>query len=123
MTYVKTLTHKGLEITYSDFSNLKELKEIEMALDESANFIRSSELNSVYSLSNFENIYFNADLARKIQAMVSENKPYIKYSAVIGIKGLSKIMLDGIIRMTGRNLKLFATEDEAKDFLLEQSVL
>jgi len=52
---------------------------------------------------------------------VKANTPYIKCSAVYGVEGLKEVIFNGILSFTGRkNLVLFKTLEEAKDFLANQ---
>ena len=123
MERVSNIHYKGIDIIYSDFSNLKSIEEITKVFEDGSEIISNSPLKSVYALTNFDNMFFNTKVMRVIQETLKINKPHIKNTAVIGITGLSKIMFDGIIRLSGRDLRLFDTMEEAKEFLYQKSNL
>ena len=123
MERVSTINYKGIDLLYSNFSNLKSVEEIAKTFEESSNIIKETPLNSVLGVSNFENMFFNTKVMKVIQDALKVNKPHMRYSAVIGISGLSKMMFDGVIRLTGRDLRLFNTLEEAKEFLYQKTNL
>ncbi len=122
MKKTQLISHKGLQIYYSDFSNLKELADFDDAINEVNSYIRSQPQNSIYTLTNFSKTFFNSTITKKISDMAAGNKPFVKTNAVIGLGGLTKIVFDGIIRVTGRDSKSFNTIEEAKEYLYERSI-
>ncbi len=121
MSYVTLLRYKGIKIIYTNCSNIKTLEEVESAFGESSEIITKEPQKSVLAISNFENTFFNKSVIAIIKEALKKNKSYIKYTAVIGISGLAKLMFDGIVRATRRDLRLFGTLSEAKEFLYEKS--
>lgn len=105
------------KIYYLDFSNLKDIKEIENVIEESSKIIQNQPESSVLSLSNLEGMHFNSSIREAFTTFVHHNKPFIKASAIIGLKGLSQIAFNGLVRVTGRNLKAFKTKEEAISYL------
>jgi hypothetical protein len=49
------------------------------------------------------------------------NRPHIRLGAVIGLDGIKRIMVNSILKMSGRhNMKFFRTRDEAVKWLAAQ---
>jgi len=118
MRRTEILNHKGTDLFYMDFSNLKTSQEISLVINESIAFIRKQALNSVTGLSNLENMFFNNDVKNQFTSFLKGNKPYIKKSAVFGMSGLARILFNGLMKITGRDVRSFEKMEEAKDFLV-----
>jgi hypothetical protein len=117
MAGVNFITHNGVKILYEDYSQSK--PEELIALLKKAEVIISKEpLNSIRALVNVKGSNFDTTLINTLKDFVKANTPYIKCSAVYGVEGLKEIIFKGIIAFTGRkNLVLFKTLEEAKDYL------
>ncbi len=74
--------------------------------------------HSLLVLTNVEGAVFDPEVVKAMEAFLVHNKPYVKKSAIIGLSGLQKIIYDGLIRITRRNLPLFNTIEKAKDWLV-----
>jgi hypothetical protein len=119
METVQILEHNGKKITYLDFTNC-DRKKVAAVLEEIQPAIKSQPPKSVLTLVNVENLVFNAEILKAFQDFTRENKPYVKAGAVLGIKGLQKVAYDAVMRVAERQLPIFDTVDEAKDWLVEQ---
>jgi len=118
MGKTKTITHKGINMFYMDFSNAKTVEEVATIIDESIAFIRKQPLTSVVGLTNMTNMFFNSEVKTQFINFLKGNKPYIKKSAVFGMSGLARILFNGLMKITGRDVRSFETEIEAKEFLV-----
>jgi hypothetical protein len=109
---------KGKVIVYLDFSNMKEKAEI-MALEKrGSDYIRSQPMNSVYTLTNMEGMFFNNEIKKYFEEIVKGNAPYVRAAAVIGLSGLISIMYNAFVTVTGRNIKSLKTKEEAMEYLV-----
>lgn len=115
-----TLKHHGISVFYMDFSNLKTEAEIKLVIEESKSFIRKQSPSSTYGLANIEEMHFNNSIKDIFLEFVKGNKPYMKASAIVGVSGLKQILFNGIMKMTGRDVKSLDNVDQAKDWLLTQ---
>ena len=102
-----------IEIVYLDFSDLRKKEEVLAQIDIYGNYIKKQPLRSLYTLTNLENMYFNTEIYNKLTAYVNENNPYVKESAVIGLKGMMQIFYRGFVKITGRNVKVCSSKSEA----------
>lgn len=103
----------GNSIIYLDFSELKKKEEIFEHLKIYGDFIKRQPLNSLSTLTNLEGMHFNTEIYNAFAHYVKENNPYVRQSAVIGMKGLIQIFYKGFVKLTGRNVKVCETRNEA----------
>lgn len=117
MERVKFIKTKGENIFYMDFSNAKAPAEITKVIEESISYIRKQPHNSVVGLTNMENMFFNNDVKNMFTTFLKGNKPFMKKSAVFGMSGLARILFNGLMKITGRDVRSFENKEEAIDFL------
>lgn len=118
MPSTQQIIHKGREIFYMDFTNLKNVQEINGVIGESIKFIRTKPASSLYCLTNISGMHFNNEIKDIFQDFVKGNKPFIKSSAVVGLSPLQQIVYNGLMKITGRDIKSFSTIDQAKEWLV-----
>lgn len=121
MPEVSFITHKGVKILYENFANSKP-EEILPTIEKAKGVIASQPLNSVLALVNVKDAKFDMSVTNALKDFVKENKPYIKFAAVYGVEGLKEIIFRSVLTFSGRkNLAIFNTLEEAKDYLVRQS--
>lgn len=111
------INHKGTSIFYMDFSNAKSQIETKSIIDESIDYIRNQPNGSVIGLTNMENMFFNNEVKNQFTTFLAGNKPFMKKSAVFGMSGLARILFNGLMKLTGREVRSFETMEDAKEFL------
>ncbi|HPD19186.1 MAG TPA: hypothetical protein PLF61_05940, partial [Candidatus Goldiibacteriota bacterium] len=106
MERMQILEHKGKKILYLDFSkaNYEEAKEI---MNDAQKIIFSSEPNSLLIIDNFTDAEVTPQATYKLKEFVMQNKPYIKASAVMGVGGIKRVLLNTIIQHSGRKFYVF----------------
>ncbi|MBN1925502.1 MAG: hypothetical protein JW798_06690 [Prolixibacteraceae bacterium] len=107
-------------IIYIDFSNIKKTEEIYALMEEAKRFIAVNLPKSVLTLTNLTGMHFNNEVFNRFTAYVKVNAPYVKASAVVGMNGMMQIFYNSFTRITGRDVKAFSTEYEAKKYLAEK---
>ena len=112
------ISYKGKVIFIMDFSNLTSKQEIQELIYESAGFIRSQPRESLLTLTNITGMFFNNDVRDMFSNFLKGNKPYVKCGAVIGLNGLQQIVYNGLMKITGRDIKSFGNEAAAKEWLV-----
>jgi hypothetical protein len=115
------IQHQGKNIFYMNFSGLRTEEEIKHVISESKLFIRSQISQSVYGLANIENMHFNNEIKELFSDFVKGNKEYMVASAVLGVSGLKQIVFNGLMKMTGREVKSFNNINVAKDWLVARN--
>jgi hypothetical protein len=104
-----------------DFSGLRNFEEIKHVVSKSIEFIRSQPDKSVLTLTNLNGIHFNTEIKNLFVDFISGNKPHIKASSVVGMTGLLRIVYNGLMRLTGRDIRSFDNINVAKDWLISKS--
>jgi len=100
-----------------DFSNLNNPSEIQSIIKESIRYIRLQSPASVLTLTNIQGMHFNTEIKELFNDFIKGNKPYVKAGAVIGISGMQQILYNGLMKVTGREIKAFTSAEEAKNWL------
>ena len=118
MPRTQKLIHNGNEIFYMDFSNVTNVEEIKGIIDESKRFIRVQPVGSLKTLTYMQGMHFSNDIKDLFNDFIKGNKPYVKAGAVVGLSGLQQIVYNGLMKLTGRDIKSFSTIDAAKDWLV-----
>lgn len=117
MSKPQLVVHNGKSIYHMDFSNLHDPAEIENVIKESIRYIRLQPPTSVLTLTNIQGMHFNTEIKGLFNDFIKGNKPYVKAGAVIGISGMQQILYNGLMKVTGRDIKAFEKAEEAKNWL------
>lgn len=121
MGKVEVTEQNGTKIVKIDFSGLRNTQDIQSVIQESMPYIRSSEAKTICTLTNIKGMHFNNEIKELFSKFTKENKDYVKAAAIYGASGLQKIVINGIIRFTGRRLKAFDDLTSAKVWLTTQN--
>ena len=116
---VKWIEHKGRRILYVDYRGAKNEEEMLSVLYKSNEEEKASS-EKVTVLANFENTYASSKYMDEVNRLGKEvTKNIVDKTALIGIVGIKKILVNSFIRFTGdNNLKIFDNEDNAKEWLV-----
>ena len=117
---IRRIKYQHIDIVYVDFSNIHSQEKVYQAIDYAANYIRKQLPRSVYTLTNISGMYFNTNIFNRMTVYAKENAPYVKRSALVGMSGLMQIFYNNFSKLSGRDVKAFFTEEEAKEFLLNK---
>jgi hypothetical protein len=113
----KFIEHKGKKILHLDIDNCS-IEEFEELLTESGNIIRKEPYNSVLSLAvggEGTPIFTNREMFIQYLCL---NAAHVKASAVAGLPALKAEMFTGVVSGSSRDIRLFTTADEAKEWLV-----
>lgn len=116
------IVERGVNIYYLDFTNVSDYIEIKKIINECKQYIRSQPQSSLLTLTNVKGMRFNSDIKDEFTTFVDGNKPYVKAGAVIGINGLIQILYNGMLKVTGRNLKAFKEKNDAIEYLIKKNL-
>lgn len=112
---------QGVKIFYIDFTNLQSENEIDGVLTESKTVIRSSAPKSMINLANVDGMHFNSRIKDMFVEYVKDNSQFVKHSAIVGVNGLKRIVFNGIMKVSGRDVRCFDSVDDAKKWLVERT--
>ncbi len=111
------IKYNGRTFFFMDFTNMKSCEDVDNLIKHSVDYIRSQPENSVLTLTNISGMHFNGDIKNAFSDFLKGNKPFVKAGAVVGIGGLQRIVYNGVMKLTGRDLRSFETLDQAQDWL------
>jgi hypothetical protein len=114
---ISIIEYKQKQIVCIDFSDIKKPEEIYQMIEKAASFISKKPTKSLYTLTNLSGMHFNNEIFNRFIAYVKGNNPYVIASAVLGMNGMMQIFYNSFTRVTGRDVRAFSTEQEAKEFL------
>ena len=117
---IRYIDYGGLEILYLDFSEA-EVQDVLDVVDKAADIIRSRPEKSVFTLVYTDQAKFDTEVIRAMKEFAKGNEPYVKASAIVGIKGLQKIIMDAVSLFSKREFGIFEDMDEAKRYLLKHA--
>jgi hypothetical protein len=121
MERIKIISHLGKKILFSDFSYLQTKEEIAEIIREMKAYIKAQAPKSVYTLTSIEEMHFNNDIKDLFTEFTKSNKPYVRAGAVLGVSGLKLFIFNGIMKISGRDIKCFSSIEQAKSWLVGQN--
>jgi len=104
-----------------DFSKLANTEEIKSVISESVRHIRVQPKESLLTLTIIEDMHFSNEIKDLFSEFMKGNKPYVKAGAVVGLSGLQQIVYNGLMKITGRDIRSFSNELIAKDWLVREN--
>lgn len=113
------IQHKGERILILDGSSCT-VEDAPAHLAKAREIIRSQPEKSVYTLTDLTNARFIDKIAADMKETIAGNRPYVYAAAMVGVTGLKQILLNSVLKLTGRKLALFNTVEQAKDWLVAQ---
>jgi hypothetical protein len=120
MERVQFIGHKGKKILYLYFADGKPNKVLQV-IEQAKPTIKTQPHRSVYTLTDVTNSAFNGALFDAMKDFVLHNKPYVVASAVVGVTGLEQIILNAVMKLSGRKLTAFENLGAATDWLVSQA--
>jgi hypothetical protein len=88
--------------------------------EEAKRLIATRPEKSVRVLTNVIGTELSRTTSQIIKDFATQNKPYVKASAVVGVEGLKKIIYNAVQTVSGRHISSFDTMEQAKDWLAAQ---
>jgi len=121
MERIEEFTLEGKNFMYIDFSNLKSNRDFMQTTKSIEPLMEKYPENSLYTITNIENVRFDTESKEIVAKYMEHNKPYVKYGAVIGLDGIKKVFASTVFKLSKRNNMSFAfSKDKAIEWLLKQ---
>jgi hypothetical protein len=111
------ITYKGKEISYLDYRGMK-LEEILKTIDEASKRALLENKRRL-QLSNLTGVFAVPEFMNKVKEAGKKTKHLTLKSAVVGITGAKKLLLNTYITFTGADMKAFDDEESAKEWLIK----
>lgn len=112
------INHKNKEILYVDHRGLKS-QEIISNIRQMIPISEKCKDKSLLGLFDFRDVIIDDEIMKFIKSPenVNANK-YYKKSAILGVTGMRKVLLNVFNTLLGREVKAFENEEEAKEYLV-----
>jgi hypothetical protein len=114
--------HKGKRIIYADYSGLQgEDLALQVKENTAAGLALAAQGETrQLVLVDIRDCYINQDVVAALKDSASQVAPYVQASAVVGVEGLRKHLLEIVNKVSGYGGKPFDTVEAAKDWLVSQ---
>lgn len=120
MERVEFVTQDGLRYLYNNMSECQP-EEAEACLHRSHELMCKEPEKTVYVLANVKGIRFNKQIVQTFKDVTKLNAPYVKTTAVYGLEGFSKLLVNTVAKFSSREMKAFDTLEAAQNWLVAQS--
>jgi 3-deoxy-D-arabino-heptulosonate 7-phosphate (DAHP) synthase len=121
MEHVEEFTTDGKDIIYIDFSNAVSEKDFIAIIEQVKQVMSKHAEKSVCTITNMANVRFDSNIKEIFVKYAESNKPYVKYGVAIGMDGIKKKMIEGILKLGGRpSFHYCFTKEEAVKWLRQQ---
>lgn len=114
------IRHDGQVVLFHDYSNLDGDKAVGLVLWLSEQIIRRG-IHDILILTDVTGARGTKKAISAFKKATSQNKPYVKKSAVIGIQGLAKVFFQTVVMFSGieNRTRMFDAKQEALDWLVK----
>jgi hypothetical protein len=116
---LRFVKHRDKTILLIDFSRATK-QEILLLLDEIRTTMAQQPRDSVLSLADFTGAQVDKEVATRIKAVLTLDRPYVKRSAWVGTASLPNVFYENFKTFSQRELPKFATREEAMDWLAQE---
>lgn len=118
MDRAKFVEHKGQQIFSMDCRDAS-LDEMNQIIEECILQVRRQPEKSVLTMTIAGGSAFSGETISKLKEVARDNTPYVKAAAIVGVKGLYKVVFNAVAMFSKRRFYLFDTVEEAMDFLAD----
>jgi len=117
MDQIKWTTHKSIKICDVDYSGLNEIDLIPLIKNVEKSLLSISKKNILIIL-HVNNILASDPVLQAFKNTSRNLQPSIDKVAILGLRGIKKLYLSAIIKITGIEAKAFDDIKNAKDWLV-----
>jgi hypothetical protein len=121
---MEKIYHRGVSICYFDYRGMEDpaiIRKIEQNVEAVEALVARGERN-LLRLTDLRQTYASDETVEAFKNAAVRLKPHFTASAVIGVKGGKKFLLDVVSRFSGIGVRPFDDIEKAKDWLAEQSL-
>ena len=111
--------YNGRKIIFLDLNGVQP-EGIKSRVEGAKKIIMSSQPDSVLLLTDFRDMRYDRERTDYAKQVSIDIKPFVKKSALLGIEGLKKIIMQSLMVFSGRaNMKPFAEVKDALEWLIK----
>ena len=120
MPIVEFILHKGAQILDLDVRGSKNVDQNIAAFRLAQEMAIKEPLKSLRLLTDVTHTHYTTEAVNILKEFSKATTPYMKASAVVGVTGVKWIIVQSLIKLTGRDIKLFDTRENAREWLAGQ---
>ncbi len=122
MPEVRVVQHQGKPVVVIDVSGARadQGQELVDVFARAKQIIIGSPQKSVRALTNVTDCHFSKPVVDGLTDLARHATPHLIASAGVGVTGLKMVVAQGLFSVIGRKVELFASEQEAFDWLVRQ---
>jgi len=119
--YYEEFSVEGRNIIYIDFSQAKTPEDYSTAFEEVGRAIAGYPENSLYTITNMAGTRIDTFSKDAFIKYAEHNKPYVKKGVVIGLDGVTKMIVNSIVEKAARDkFHIAFTKEKAIEWILQQ---
>jgi hypothetical protein len=115
----KTIVYRGKKIFKIDFANCQ-IADVRLVMEAARKVVHVQPPKSILVFVDLTNTEVTAEVIQEMNLFASDNAPYVKASAVVGITGSRQLILDAVNKSTQRNIQSFPNPLAAQNWLVSQ---
>jgi hypothetical protein len=119
---IEQFEYQEKKFIYYNVGNFKNNDQFKEFIEYAKKIIQQySQDSSLFSITNIEGVVYDTETKTVVSEWMDFNRPYIKQGVVIGLDGIKRIMVNSILKMSGRNnMKFLRSRNEAVEWLIAQ---
>ncbi len=114
---VQWIEYKGHKILYADYRGLVSEDKMLENLKAEEEFYKTIS-SKILSLNDYRDTYVSNNFINKVTELGKINKDKNLKSAILGISGVKKLLLNTFSTISGMPVRSFSDETEAKEYLV-----
>ncbi len=110
------IVHRGVRIYQIDIEGMPSDAVISL-VDQVAREIRAEPPGSVRTLTHVKGAIVSTAMVDRLRWLADGNRPHVKAAAIAGLSTPQRVVFNVVKALTHRDFELFATREEALDWL------
>ena len=120
MAKVGFIEHKGARILSLDVSHSHSSEENIAAFWQARELIQKEPPKSVRLLTDVTKAHYTSQAVDAMKEFSQTVTPHILASTAVGVSGIKRIVLQSLIKLSGRHIEMFEEREKALDWLAGQ---
>lgn len=111
------IQYKDKEIFYVDYTNIDNVDELRERIKRAEEMLVGSGKKDLLELVDVTGSYAESESIILLKESAKVSVPYIKRSAIVGVAGVKKVLLEFVKKFSGLNIEAKGSLEEAKEWL------
>ena len=118
---IEEFAQDGRSFMYLDFSYIKTSEDLCKMMELAKEKIAAYSEQSLYTITNIGHMRLDLKAKELSGEYLRHNAPYVKSAALIGLDGIKKVMINRVIKLSGRkNISFAYSKEQAIQLLIQQ---